>query len=448
MDRLFGTDGVRGLANKLLTPELAFALGRALGGRIAAARTSPGAVLVGRDPRPSSEMLEAALCAGICSTGTHVWSVGVVPTAAVAFLTELHGAAAGAIVTASHNPLDDNGFKFFDGAGWKFSYAEEYLLEQIVRGEAPDEGPRPTGIGVGRVRDKSASVDAYVAHLLAGIPDLSGIRVALDCANGATAILAPEVYKSAGAGVREVASDLSGELINEGVGATNIEHLVNTLAEAGERGTIGLAHDGDGDRLIGVDEQRRVVDGSAQLAVFAIAAKRGGGLAHDTIVTTPMSNSGLAPSLAKHGIRVVNSEIGDRAVVARMRDAGYNLGGEHYGHIVFLDRATTGDGILTGLRLMAEMAGNQSQLEELGGWWEPRPQVLVNVRVADRASLDRHPEITRFAEARGRELNGSGRLLVRMSTIEPVIRVMCEADRRESAARIASDIRELLEGAE
>jgi phosphoglucosamine mutase len=442
--RLFGTDGVRGVANVDVTPEMFLRLGRSLAGQLRDA-TAKATILVGRDPRPSSELLEAAFVAGVCSGGVDVLSASVMPTAGIAHLTTVYEAAAGAVITASHNPLTDNGLKLFDRDGYKYTDEAEIAIEALV--DVAEQGaPRPRGTSVGRVRAAPNAAEAYLEHLVSGVPFLEGIEVTVDCANGASAALAPEAYRRAGARVREIASDLTGNSINCGVGATNPQFL--TAAMRDRQQGIGLAHDGDADRLTAVDETGRVADGADFLAVIAIDGKNRGTLPHDTIVTTPVANSGLARSLAGHGIKVVESAIGDRAVLHTMLRHGYRLGGEQYGHIIMLDRATTGDGILTALQLMALMVRRGSTLHELTTVWTRAPQASVNVPVSDRRILEQHPELNALVAEERARLGASGRLIVRLSTIEPVVRVTCEAATTDEAQGVSDRIVEAINRAE
>jgi phosphoglucosamine mutase len=435
MERLFGTDGVRALANVVLTPELMLSLGRALGTDLAegGARRRP-AVVVGRDPRPSSGLLEAAFVAGLCSAGVDALTVGVLPTAAIAFLTPCLRADAGAVITASHNPLEDNGLKLFDREGYKYSDASEMRLEALC-GNASGTGARipVRGLEVGRIRDRSdAAREAYAEHLVADLPDLAGLSITVDCANGAAAAIAPEVYRRAGASVVEIASDRSGDKINVGVGATTPEYLQRSLTSGIT--DIGLAHDGDADRLIAVDERGRIADGADLLAVFAVDAHAHGRLPGAGVVTTPMTNSGLGRSLKEHGICVIESAIGDRAVLRAMLEGGYRIGGEQSGHVILLDRATTGDGILSGLRLLELMRRTGKRLHELTEVWQRCPQAVANVPVRDRRILERSPELLRLAEDERRRLAEiGGQLILRLSTIENVVRVVCEAPEQEQA---------------
>jgi phosphoglucosamine mutase len=432
MGRLFGTDGVRAPANTVLTPELMLGLGRALGIDLARQRSRP-AVVVGRDPRPSGGLLEAAFLAGLCSAGADALTVGVLPTAAVAFLTAHLRADAGAVITASHNPLEDNGLKLFDRAGFKYGDEAEIRLEALCR-DAGTAGPRPSGLAVGRIRDRAAAArEAYTEHLVAGLPDLEGLSVTVDCANGAAAAIAPEVYRRAGARVVEIAGDRSGDRINAGVGATAPEYLRRSLA-AGIT-DVGLAHDGDADRLIAADELGGIVDGADLLAVFAVDAHTRGRLPGAGLVTTPMTNSGLGHSLKKYGICVIESAIGDRSVLRAMVEGGYELGGEQCGHVILLDRATTGDGILSALRLLELMHRSGRRLHELTAQaWERSPQASADVPVHDRRILERSPGLLRHAERERRRVTAlGGRLILRLSTIENVVRVVCEAPDQDLA---------------
>jgi phosphoglucosamine mutase len=439
---LFGTDGVRGLANADLTPELALALGRAAVGVLhdqaqAGPASGPArpAVVVGRDPRASGILLESALVAGILSAGGDVLAAGVVPTPAVAFLTRHYGAAAGAVISASHNAMPDNGIKFFGPEGFKFPDAVEERIEAAVA--APGQGaPRPVGAEVGGLRPTADdAVEAYLAHLLEDIPDLDGLEVVVDCANGAAAEIAPEAYRRAGAKVTAVAADPDGHNINAGVGSTHPEHVQAALARRGA--AVGLAHDGDADRLLAVDEHGNLVDGDVILAICALDARDRGGLPTNTVVTTVMTNLGFRQAMAEHGIAVQQTAVGDRYVLEAMLAGGHHLGGEQSGHLIFLDRATTGDGLLTGLRLLSVVARAGRPLSELATVMRRLPQVLVNVKVADRGALDGAAAVWEaVADEEGR-LGGSGRVLVRPSGTEALVRVMVEAETEETARATA-----------
>jgi phosphoglucosamine mutase len=402
--KLFGTDGVRGLANADLTPELALALGRAAVGVLRAERPSGSArpaVVVGRDPRTSGVLLESALVAGILSAGGDVLAAGVVPTPAIAFLTRHYGAAAGAVISASHNAMPDNGIKFFGPEGFKL----------------PD------------------AVEAYLAHLLEGIPDLDGLEVVVDCANGAAAEIAPEAYRRAGAKVTAVAADPDGHNINAGVGSTHPEHVQAALARTGAQ--VGLAHDGDADRLLAVDEHGTLVDGDVILAIAALDARDRGQLPTNTVVTTVMTNLGFRQAMDHHGIAVEQTAVGDRYVLEAMRAGGHTLGGEQSGHLIFLDRATTGDGLLTGLRLLSVVARTGQPLSELAKVMRRLPQVLVNVRVADRHALQGAATVWRAVAEEEARLGERGRVLVRPSGTEALVRVMVEAETEQEAKATA-----------
>jgi phosphoglucosamine mutase len=436
--KLFGTDGVRGLANADLTPELALALGRAVVGVLRA--EEPGAsgrpaVVVGRDPRASGTLLESALVAGILSAGGDVLAAGVVPTPAVAFLTRHYGAAAGAVISASHNAMPDNGIKFFGPEGFKLPDAVEDRIEAAV-GAADQGAPRPVGGEVGGLqRTANDAVEAYLAHLLDGIPDLGGLAVVVDCANGAAAEIAPEAYRRAGAKVTAVAADPDGQNINDGVGSTHPEHVQAALAAAGAE--VGLAHDGDADRLLAVDERGQLVDGDVILAVTALDAREHGGLPTGTVVTTVMTNLGFRQAMAEHGIRVEQTAVGDRYVLEAMLAGGHTVGGEQSGHLIFLDRATTGDGLLTGLRLLAVVARTGRPLSELATVMRRLPQVLVNVRVVNRHALDTASAVWRAVSDEEARLGERGRVLVRPSGTEALVRVMVEAETEHEAKAVA-----------
>lgn len=437
MGKLFGTDGVRGLANVELTPELALALGRAAVGVLRgedAAGERP-LVVVGRDPRASGALLESALVAGILSAGGDAVLAGVVPTPAVAFLARHLGAAAGAVISASHNAMPDNGIKFFGAEGRKLPDALEERIEASLG--AVDQGaPRPVGGEVGSLRHDPGLVDAYLDHLLEGVADLGGLHVVVDCANGAASAIAPEAYRRAGARVHAIAASPDGRNINQGCGSTHPQALQEAVVAAGA--AVGLAHDGDADRLIAVDERGEVVDGDVILAIAALDERRQGRLASGTVVTTVMTNLGFRRAMEEHGIRVVQTAVGDRYVLEAMLAGGHSLGGEQSGHIIFLDRAGTGDGILTGLRLLQILAGSGQRLSELARVMRRLPQVLVNVRVASPDSLAGARRVWEAVAAEEAALGGGGRVLVRASGTEPLVRVMVEAETVEQAEAVAA----------
>jgi phosphoglucosamine mutase len=435
MGKLFGTDGVRGLANADLTPELALALGRAAVGVLRADAAEPPTVVVGRDSRASGLLLESALVAGILSAGGDALLAGVVPTPAVAFLTHHYGASAGAVISASHNPMPDNGIKFFGPEGFKLPDAVEDRIETAL-GMADQGAPRPVGAGVGVLRPAGDAVEAYLAHLLDGVDHLGGLEVVVDCANGAAAAVAPAAYRRAGAHVTAVAADPDGHNINDGVGSTHPEHLQAVVASTGA--AVGLAHDGDADRLLAVDERGQLVDGDVILAIAALDERERGGLPTGTVVTTVMTNLGFRLAMAEHGIEVLQTAVGDRYVLEAMRAGGHTLGGEQSGHLIFLDRATTGDGLLTAVRLLGIMARTGRPLSELATVMRRLPQVLVNVRVADREGLAGAANVWRAVREEEARLADRGRVLVRPSGTEPLVRVMVEAE-TEGAAKSAAD---------
>jgi phosphoglucosamine mutase len=442
--KLFGTDGVRGLANADLTPELALALGRAAVGVLRAEAGGPPAVVVGRDPRASGALLESALVAGILSAGGQVLAAGVVPTPAVAFLTRHYRAAAGAVISASHNAMPDNGIKFFGPEGFKLPDAVEERIEAAL-GAADQAAPRPVGAEVGGLRRTADdAAEAYLAHLLEGIPDLAGLRVVVDCANGAAAAIAPEAYRRAGARVTAVAAEPDGHNINAGVGSTHPEHVQEAVVRTGA--AVGLAHDGDADRVLAVDERGELVDGDVILAVAALDERERGELQTGTVVTTVMTNLGFRLAMAEHGIQVLQTAVGDRYVLEAMLAGGHTLGGEQSGHVIFLDRATTGDGLLTGLRLLAIMARTGRPLSELATVMRRLPQVLLNVRVADRRGLADAAAVWRAVQAEEALLGDRGRVLVRPSGTEPLVRVMVEAETEQAAREVADRLAAVVAG--
>jgi phosphoglucosamine mutase len=431
---LFGTDGVRGLANgELLTPELAVGLS-ASAARVLAERdrSHRPVALVGRDPRASGEMLEAAVVAGLASAGADAVRVGVLPTPAVAFLVAELGADLGVMISASHNAMPDNGIKLFAGGGHKLPDAIEGAIEDGLDTAAP----RPTGAAIGRVRDLPEAGRRYVEHLLAATPrSLAGLRVVVDCAHGAASAVAPEAFRKAGAEVVALHADPDGLNINDGVGSTHLGPLQRAVREHGA--DLGIAHDGDADRCLAVDAAGRVVDGDHIMAVLAVAMRDAGELAADTLVTTVMSNLGLHLAMREVGIAVRTTAVGDRYVLEELRAGGFTLGGEQSGHVVLPAHATTGDGLLTALQLMARMAGTGATLAELAGVVTTLPQVLHNVRVVDKSAVAASASVRDAVEAAERELGGTGRVLLRPSGTEQLVRVMVEAPTAEQAEATA-----------
>ncbi|KEP76379.1 phosphoglucosamine mutase [Microbacterium sp. SUBG005] len=447
---LFGTDGVRGLANGLLTAELALHLAQAtavvLGqGRSAEARKAEGrrlTAVVARDPRVSGEFLAAAVAAGLASSGVDVLDAGVIPTPATAFLIADRDADFGVMVSASHNPAPDNGIKIFARGGTKLPDIVEQRIERALQGERL----QPTGAGVGRIRRFADAEDRYVLHLLGSLPHrLDGIHVVLDCAHGAAAGVSPETFKDAGAQVTVIGADPDGLNINDGVGSTHLDVLAEAVVRLGA--DVGIAHDGDADRCLAVDAQGNVVDGDQIMAILAVAMKERGALVDDTLVATVMSNLGLHRAMQEHGIRVLQTGVGDRYVLEAMNEGGYSLGGEQSGHVIMSEFATTGDGLLTGLHLVAEMARQGKTLAELASLMTVYPQVLVNVRGVDRDGVA-DEVVQREVAASTAELGDSGRVLLRASGTEPLVRVMVEAASEDAARahadRLAEVVRERL----
>ncbi|GAA4865963.1 phosphoglucosamine mutase [Actinomycetospora straminea] len=446
--RLFGTDGVRGLANGDLSPELATAVSAAAAGVLAeharadgrrGAASRPVAV-VGRDPRASGEMLEAAVTAGLSAAGADVLRVGVLPTPAVAYLTGVLDADLGVMISASHNPMPDNGIKLFAAGGHKLPDAVEDEIEAHVREAAATPsggaGPRPTGRDIGRVRDVPNALERYVEHLAGATPTrLDGLHVVVDCAHGAASAAAPRAYAAAGARVTALHADPDGWNINEGVGSTHIDALARAVVEQGA--DLGIAHDGDADRCLAVAADGSVVDGDQILAVLALDMLERGELTDATLVVTVMSNLGLHLAMADAGVALRTTAVGDRYVLEELRAGGFALGGEQSGHVVLPAHATTGDGLLTALRLMARMARSGRTLGDLASVMTRLPQVLVNVPVADKAAVGSSPEVADAVAAAEAELGGRGRVLLRPSGTEQLVRVMVEAPTQVVAGEVA-----------
>ena len=442
MPRLFGTDGVRGLANgEVLTAPFALDLA------VAAAHVLRGQgrplAVVGRDPRASGEFLEAAVVAGLAGAGVDVLRVGVLPTPAVAYLTALHDADFGVMLSASHNPAPDNGIKFFARGGHKLDDSIEDAIESAL-GRATE---LPTGAQVGRVRDLTDAGSEYVEHLVRSLPHrLDGLKVVVDCANGAASVVAPDALRRAGAEVVVVGAEPDGLNINEGCGSTHLDVLQAAVRE--HRADVGIAHDGDADRCLAVDAAGEPVDGDQVLAVLALAARERGALAKDTLVVTVMSNLGLKLAMQEAGISLVETAVGDRYVLEAMRAGGFTLGGEQSGHVVMLDHVTTGDGPLTALMLLARMAETGKPLAELASVVTRLPQVLVNVTGVDRTRVADNAAVLAEVDAVDRELGERGRVLLRPSGTEAVVRVMVEAPSLETAQahadRLAAVVREHL----
>ena len=444
MGKYFGTDGVRGVANTELTPELAFRLGRFGGYVLTKSSKEKPKVLVGRDTRISGEMLEHALAAGLLSVGAEVMRLGVISTPGVSYLTRVMSAEAGVMISASHNPMADNGIKFFGSDGFKLSDDQEAEIEALLDAET-DDLPRPTGGDLGSITDYFEGGQKYLQYLKQTVDEeFDGIHVALDCAHGATSTLATHVFADLDADISSMGASPNGLNINDGVGSTHPEALAKMVKEKGA--DIGLAFDGDGDRLIAVDEKGNIVDGDQIMYICAKHLKSEGRLKKDTVVSTIMSNMGFYKALEANGMKSVKTAVGDRYVVEEMKKNEYNLGGEQSGHIIFLDYNTTGDGLLSGLQLVNIMKITGKKLSELANEMTIFPQKLVNIRVTDKhAVTDNAVVAAKIAEVE-QEMNGNGRVLVRPSGTEPLVRVMVEAVSVEACEdyveRIAAVVRE------
>jgi phosphoglucosamine mutase len=449
MSQLFGTDGVRGVANAELSPELALGLGGAVVTLLCEEGVSRPRVAVGRDPRASGEMLEAALTAGVCSAGGDVTPLGVIPTPGVAYLADALGVDSAAMISASHNPVADNGIKFFGPSGYKLTDAEEARVAEVYTasglGEAGHGGQRPVGAEVGGVRPAGEAVERYVSHLVdSATADLSGLRVVVDCANGAASHIAPEVLARLGCEVTAVHASPDGANINDGCGSTAPEALAATVVSHGA--DVGLAHDGDADRLIAVDHTGGIVDGDVVLAILAERFAGEHGL--HTVVTTLMTNLGFRHAMSRLGIEVVETKVGDRYVLEAMRAGGYTLGGEPSGHLILSDYATTGDGLLTAIALLSTMVRQDAPLATLAAVMRHLPQALVNVEGVDRKGLDDADGLWAAVAAEEAALGEEGRVLVRPSGTEPLVRIMVEAETEprahEAASRLATVTREAI----
>ena len=441
MPRLFGTDGVRGLANgDVVTADLALGLAQAAAwvltqGRHADRRRAEGrrpTAVIARDPRISGEFISAAVAAGLAGSGVDVLDAGVIPTPAAAFLVRDIDADFGVVISASHNPAEDNGIKFFAYGGAKLPDEVEDRIEAALA----DPPPRPTGVDVGRIRRFADAEDRYVVHLLGTVETrLDGLHVVLDCANGAASGVSPQVFTDAGARVTLIGADPDGVNINDGVGSTHLEVLRAAVLE--HAADLGIAHDGDADRCLAVAADGTIVDGDMIMAILASSLHDRGRLVDDTLVATVMSNLGLRRAMADRGISVIETAVGDRYVLEALEAGGYTLGGEQSGHIVFRGLATTGDGILTGLQLASEVARTGLPLATLAAAMTVYPQVLINVARVDRTRLGGDAGVADAVRAAEAELGDSGRVLLRPSGTEPVVRVMVEAETAETAQAIA-----------
>jgi phosphoglucosamine mutase len=443
MARLFGTDGVRGLANRDITAESALKLAQAAAivlGKDSRSRGQKPKVVIGRDPRISGEFLAAAIAAGLSSSGIDVYDAGVLPTPATAFLTADLDADFGVMISASHNPAPDNGIKFFSRGGHKLPDEVEDEIEAALS----QKPLSPVGTEIGHVQRFADAEDRYLVHLLGTLPNtLKGLTVVLDCANGAASALSPEAFRDAGANVIVIGNDPDGHNINQGCGSTHLGALQAAVVE--HRADIGIAHDGDADRTLAVDHTGVVVDGDQIMAILALAAKQRGDLARNTLVATVMSNLGLRLAMKQAGIEMIETKVGDRYVLEQIREGGYTLGGEQSGHLIFSRFATTGDGILTGLQLAAQLAATGKSLKELAQAMKVYPQVLINVSGVNKDAVESNSELQKIVREAEADLGENGRVLLRASGTESLVRVMVEAMESGTAQSWAERIARVVE---
>jgi phosphoglucosamine mutase len=437
---LFGTDGIRGLANVDLTAELALDVAVAAAHILVENSNDRPRAIVGQDSRASGEFLEAAVVAGLTSAGVDVYRVGIVPTPAVAYLVASTGADLGVMISASHNPMPDNGIKLFQRGGEKLADEVEALIEARIG----EPWQRPTGADVGRVINGNHLIETYIEHLLSTIDvSLAGLKVVVDCANGASSFTAPEALSRAGAEVIAIANTPDGWNINDGVGSTHLEHLRNAVLKNGA--DVGIAHDGDADRCLAIDATSAEIDGDVIMAILAKGFKAQGKLKANTIVGTVMSNLGFMHAMAEAGIEVVTTAVGDRYVLEAMLQSDYNLGGEQSGHVIMRDYANTGDGLLTALQLLAEVKRSGQTLQELSRVMVRFPQVLINVKNVAKERLSTSTAISDAVKAAEDELGSNGRVLLRASGTEPLVRVMVEAQSDAVAQSVATKLAQLVE---
>lgn len=445
MGKLFGTDGVRGIANEELTVELAFRLGQAGAYVLTKENKHKPTILIGRDTRISGEMLTAALISGICSVGANAITIGVVPTPAVAHLTREYDADAGVVISASHNPVEYNGIKFFNNKGYKLSDALEDEIEALIANDCKDI-ELPTGTGIGRVTYRHESIFDYIRYAKRQVSHrFDGLKVVIDCANGASYVSAPEALRELGAEVIIIHNEPDGTNINKACGSTHMDDLKAYVIQVGA--DIGFAFDGDADRCLAVDEHGQFVDGDQIMAICGNYMKDNGTLAQDTIVGTVMSNLGFQIMGKEQGINIVTTTVGDRYVLENMLENGYNIGGEQSGHIIFLDENTTGDGLLTALHVLEVVKATGKKLSELASVMNVLPQVLVNAKVSNTKKydyLDNDNIKASIAELDGK-FSGNGRVLIRPSGTEPLVRVMIEGKNKAELHREAVKLAALIE---
>lgn len=446
MGKLFGTDGVRGVANLELTPRLAYQLGQAGAYVLTGETKHTPKILVGMDTRISGDMLEAALISGICSVGAQVVSLGVIPTPAIAYLTRLYDADAGVVISASHNPFEYNGIKFFNSNGYKLPDAIEDKIEEIIL-NGGDELPKPIGQNIGFKMFKETALEDYVSFVKGTISgDLENINVAIDCANGASFQAAPMALYELKANVNVINNEPDGININAGCGSTHMKQLQEYVRKTGS--DMGLAFDGDADRVLAVDEKGNIVDGDQIMAIIGLHLKQQGMLAHNTIVATVMSNMGLDIMARNNGLVVEKTKVGDRYVLEEMLNSGYMLGGEQSGHIIFLEHNTTGDGLLTAIQLLKVLKDSGKKLSELAGVLQVLPQVLINAKVTNEKKYKYLDDevIKKMCQELENEFKGEGRVLIRPSGTEPLVRVMIEGKDKEIITRRAKELVRVIEG--
>jgi phosphoglucosamine mutase len=444
MGRMFGTDGVRGIANDELTADLAYSLGRA-GAFVLTEGTHKPKILVGMDTRISCDMLESALVAGILSVGAEAVCVGIVPTPAIAYLTRKYKADAGVMISASHNPVEYNGIKFFNGNGYKLSDALEDKIQSVIEGGF-DGVPSPVGGDLGRKVIEDGALEDYIAYAKSSIDvSLKGLKVALDCANGAAYEAAVETFRSLGAEVVVINNDPDGVNINDKCGSTHMEELMDYVVR--KKCDLGLAFDGDADRCLCVDEKGSYINGDFMMAIAAKYLKQQGRLNDNAMVVTVMSNLGLDIAMQKEGIRTVKTKVGDRYVLEEMVKYGYKLGGEQSGHIIFLDYNTTGDGLVTGLQMAAIVKKSGKTMSELASMMKELPQVLVNAKIPNHMKNIHETDVEIVEEIKKIEdaLHGCGRVLIRPSGTEPLVRVMLEGENQEEIDKMAHDLASLIQ---
>lgn len=444
MGKYFGTDGVRGVANTTLTPELAFKLGR-YGGYVLLqhSQAEHPRVLVARDTRISGQLLEYALISGLLSVGIEVMQLGVISTPAVAYLTKNQGAAAGVMISASHNPVEDNGIKFFGSDGFKLSDEQELEIEALLD-QAEDSLPRPSDDGLGTVEEFREGAIKYIQYLQTTIPnDLSGISICIDAANGATSPLVNQLFADLEADFYTMGDWPNGLNINDGIGSTHPEKLQAMVVE--KQAMVGVAFDGDGDRVIAVDELGNVVDGDKIMFICGKHLHDKGLLPKNTIVSTVMSNLGFTKAIEENGMKTIQTKVGDRYVVEAMRENGYYLGGEQSGHIIFLNHNTTGDGLLSAIQLFSVIKETGKPLSQLAGEVNIYPQKLVNVKVRDKHTVMDEPEVKEAIAKIEAEMQGDGRILVRPSGTEPLLRVMAEASTTEKVNYYVNTIADVIQ---